>query len=843
MHYRCANPAWIANIEKNAIMKKFLEKYGAYLVAAAVFVVITLVYCAPAFEGKVLSQSDTMQWKGMAHELKEYNATADTPANWTNSMFGGMPSYQITVKHPGDAFSAPIWYVDQFFRKLVTLFFGSIFALLLGYFIGFFLMLRCFGVNKWLSIIGSIAISMSSYFFLIIPAGHEAKALTLGMMAPVIGGFFLIFRKHKYLPGAALVMLYSSIGLMKHPQMSYYMIMMLGLFSIAEIYLHAREGKVKMLLVSLAVFAGSIGVGVGTGYSLLKANSEYVKETIRGGHSELKSDGEGQQKGLDIDYATAWSYGIDETFTLLIPNYKGGASSTDVGTNSVIYKDVIAQGYGPSAARALSSQCPTYWGEQPFTAGPVYVGAIVCFLFLLGCILVGGAYKWALLASVIFSVLLSWGHNFMGLTELFYNYFPFYNKFRTVSSILVVAQVAMPLLGFLALNEIISGRTEKRKTLKAIYISAGVTGGLCLFTALFAGSLFSFTSSSDAMTLSGMPAWYLQSLCAQRESMLRSDALRSAIFIALSSGALYLLVNGKIKLAHFIPALGLLILIDMWGVDKRYFGESNWVRQKENASYFAMQPYEKQILQDDSYFRVMNLTTNTFNESRTSYYLHSVGGYHAAKLRRYQDLIDAHLSRGNMAVANMLNTKYFIVEGEDKKPEVMINPDHMGNAWFVDELSVAQTPVEESEALRTLDLSRQAVTGQKFASFALEDTSSASGTIALTSYAPDRLTYEVDLDGEKTAVFSEIYYPYGWNAYIDGQKVEHFRADYALRALNIPSGHHEVVFEFRPDSIYKGYKVNALMRYVMYLFIFASVAALCLRGSGKGPKWLRRLDV
>lgn len=819
-------------------MKNFLKKYGAYLVAAAVFVVITLVYCAPAFEGKVLSQSDTMQWKGMAHELKEYNATADTPANWTNSMFGGMPSYQITVKHPGDAFSAPIWYVDQFFRKLVTLFFGSIFGLLLGYFLGFFIMLRCFGVNKWLSIIGSIAISMSSYFFLIIPAGHEAKAITLGMMAPVIGGFFLIFRKYKYALGAALVMLYSSIGLMKHPQMSYYMIMMMGLFGIAEIYLHARDKQLKQLLVALCVFAGAIGVGVGTGYSLLKANSEYVKETIRGGHSEL-SEQAADSKGLDIDYATAWSYGIDETLTLMIPNFKGGASNTNVGTNSVIYKDIVSEGYSHSTARQFSEQCPTYWGEQPFTAGPVYVGAIVCFLFLLGCIIVKGAYKWALVAATVFSILLSWGHNFMGLTELFYNWFPFYNKFRTVSSILVVAQVAMPLLGFLALNEIVAGKIEKRRLLKSIGISAGITGGICLFIALFGGGMFSFVSSYDARTLSGMPSWFLESLHDQRASMLRSDALRSAIFILLSAGVLYLFAKEKIKLAHMVPVLGLLILLDMWPVDKRYFGEDNWVRERDNASYFAMKPYEKQILQDKSYFRVMNLTTNTFNESRTSYYLHSVGGYHAAKLRRYQDLIDAHLSKGNMAVANMLNAKYFIVEGENKSAEVMINPDCLGNAWFVDEMVVAQTPLEESEALRTLDLSRQAVTGSKFASFAIGNTSS-DGEITLTSYAPDRLTYSAQLDGEKTAVFSEIYYPYGWNAYIDGQKVEHYRADYALRALNIPAGSHEIVFEFRPDSIYKGYKVNALFRYIMYILIISLGAALCLRASGKGPEWLRK---
>lgn len=820
-------------------MKNFLKKYGVYLVAALVFVLITLIYCAPSFEGKVLSQSDTMQWKGMAHELKEYNATADTPANWTNSMFGGMPSYQITVKHPGNAFSAPIWYVDQFFRKLTTLFFDSIFALLLGYFLGFFIMLRCFGVNKWLSIVGSIAVSMSSYFFLIIPAGHEAKALTLGMMAPVIGGFFLIFRKKKYVLGAALVMLYSSIGLMKHPQMSYYMLLMTGLFGVAEIYLHARDKRLKELFVALAVFCGAIGVGVGTGYSLLKANSEYVKETIRGGHSELSAEGE-TQKGLDIDYATAWSYGIGETLTLMIPDFMGGASSTDVGTNSVVYKEVLRQGYDASTARGLSSQCPTYWGEQPFTAGPVYVGAIVCFLFLLGCLVVPGAYKWALIAATLFSILLSWGHNFMGFTELFYNYFPFYNKFRTVSSILVVAQVAMPLLGFLALNEIIKGNIEKKKLIKSIYISGGVTGGLCLVLALFGGALFSFTSSADASILSGMPSWFIQTVCEQRASMLRSDALRSAVFIALSGSLVFLYANSKIRLPYFISLLAVLVLLDMWPVDKRYFGEGNWVREKDNASYFALKPYEKQILQDDSYFRVMNLTTNTFNESRTSYYLHSVGGYHAAKLRRYQDLIDAHLDKGNMAVANMLNTKYFIVAGENNAPKIMVNPDHMGNAWFVDEVRVVSTPVEESEALRTLDLTKQAVTGSEFSSFASSHPDS-HGTIELVSYAPDRLTYKAELDAEKTAIFSEIYYPYGWNAYIDGQKTEHFRADYALRALNIPAGSHEVVFEFRPDSIYKGFKVNAFFRYVMYIFIFLILAALYSRESGKGPEWLRDL--
>ena len=817
-------------------MKKFLSKYGAYVIAALVFVLITLVYCAPAFQGKVLSQSDTMQWKGMAHTLKEYNETADVPANWTNSMFSGMPSYQITVKNPGNPVTAVIWYVDQFFRKLATLFFDSIFGLLLGYFIGFFIMLRSFGVNKWLSIVGSIAVSMSSYFFLIIPAGHEGKALTLGMMAPVIGGFFLIFRR-KYALGAALVMLYSSIGMMKHPQMSYYLLMMMALFGVAEIYIHVKEKKVKELAIALAIFVGAVGVGVGTGYSTLKANSEYLKETIRGGHSELQAGGE-RQKGLDIDYATAWSYGVGETMTLMIPNFKGGASTTNVGENSVIYDEIISQGYPRSTARGFAEGCPTYWGEQPFTAGPVYVGAIVCFLFLLGCMVVKGPYKWALLASMVFSVLLSWGHNFMGLTELFFNYFPFYNKFRTVSSILVVAQIAMPLLGFLALNEIIKGNIEKTALKRYIGISAGVTGGLCLVFALFGSVLFDFTSSNDARILAGMPAWFIQALHDQRASMLRIDAFRSFVFIALSAGVLYVYSLGKMRLPAFIGVMGVLVLADMWPVDKRYFGADNWVSQKDNDAYFAMQPYEKQILQDKSYYRVMNLTTNTFNESRTSYYLNSIGGYHAAKLRRYQDIIDAHLTKGNMNVANMLNAKYFIVEGDNGRPEVMVNPDAMGNAWFVDEVRCVDTPREESDALNAIDFSKQAVTDRQFSSMVPEP-NTFSGEIALLSYAPDRLVYSSSCEGEKTAIFSDIYYPYGWKAYIDGAPVAHFRVNYVLRALNVPAGEHEIMFEFRPDSIYKGFRVNALFRYIMYTLIISLIVTSVLRELGKGPKWLR----
>ena len=820
-------------------MKEFFKKYGAYLVAALVFLGLTLVYCWPYLQGKVLRQSDTLQWKGMAQELIEYNKAPEAAANWTNSMFGGMPGYQISGKLPSNGATAVIRAIDKFVRRLTTLFTKSILALLIGYFLGFFIMMRAFGINKWLSIAGAIAAAMSSYFFLIIPAGHETKALTLGMMAPVIGGFYLIFRK-KYGWGIALVMLYSSIGMMRHPQMSYYLFMMMGLFGIAEIVIHIKEKRIKDLFIALGLFALSLGIGIGTGYTTLKSNSEYVKETVRGGHSDIKTEGgASKNNGLDIDYATAWSYGVDETLTLMIPAYMGGASSSDVGRDSKMYKTLIRQGVPASSARSLVQGLPTYWGEQPFTAGPVYVGAIVCFLFLLGCLIVKGPYKWALLAATIFSILLSWGHNFMGLTQLFFDWFPYYNKFRTVSSILVVAEVTMPLLGFLALEEIVKGSVELPKFKRSLLISAAVTGGICLLLALFGRSMLSFSSSYDARTLAGMPQWFLNALYDERAAMLVADAWRSAAFIALSAALVFLFAIKKVKFGVFAAALAVLVVADMWPVDKRYFGDGDWISKKDNDAYFRKTDYEEKLLQDPEYFRVLNLTTNTFNDSRTSYYLHSVGGYHAAKLRRYQDLIDYHISKGNMSVLNMLNTKYIIQE-KDGKAVPVVNPARYGNAWFVDEVVTAPGAREESDALNTLDLSRQAVTDAQFASFVLP-ANNAAGSIELTSYAPDRLTYAASVSAEKTAVFSEIYYKYGWKAYIDGEPAVHFRADYTLRALNIPAGEHEIVFEFRPDSIFKGYKVNAACQALMYLLIILMITACALRERGIGPEWLRRL--
>lgn len=821
-------------------MGSFLKKYGAYLAAALIFIGVALAYCLPALSGKVLRQGDVYQWKGMTQELSEYNAGADVPANWTNSMFSGMPGYQISYYAPKNAATWLVETLDQAVRGLMN----STIALLVLYFLGFFIMMRGFGVGKWMSIVGSLAVSMSSYFFLIIPAGHVTKAMTLGILGAVIGGFSLIFRGRRFAGGVA-VMFFSSLALLRHPQMSYYIFLMLGLFGIAEIVIHVRQKRLKDLFISLAVFVAALGIGVGTGYSNLKSNSEYLRESTRGMGSELDPGSSESSGGLDFEYATAWSYGIGETLTLMVPNAMGGSSNYDLGDRSKLYKVLVDNGLSRKNARSFVSSLPTYWGEQPFTAGPVYAGAIVCLLFILGCLIVKGPYKWALIASTLFSILLSWGHNFEGFSRLFFNWFPLYNKFRTVSSILVVAEISMPLLGFLGLKTIADAKAAG-KDVKALYsrpliVSTAVTGGICLLCALIGPSLLSFSSSMDARNLGGLPEWFVIALQDERAAMFAMDSWRSLIFILLTFAILFLHIGGKLKTAYYTAALGVLVVADMWPVNKRFFPDSDWVSKADYGSYFDIQPYERQILADGGYSRVLNLSSNTFNESRTSYRLHSVGGYHAAKLRRYQDLIDRHISSMNMNVLNMLNTKY-VIQDENGVPTPFVNPDHLGNAWFVNSVEVVDGAKMESDALDVIDPAVQAVTDRKFESFVLP-ASDADGSIELLSYAPDRLEYRAVAEETKTAVFSEIYYPYGWKAYIDGKKVEHFRVNYVLRALNVPAGEHEIVFEFRPDSVYKGILVDAACKSVVYLLILLLVAGLVCREIGKGPKWLRSLGL
>ena len=798
-------------------MKKenFLQRYAAYAAALVLFVVVACVYCSPYLEGKVIQSGDGTSAAAAVQEVVQYSKATGDHSFWTGSMFSGMPNYQIGGGH----YEANDWLKP--FRKIMLKGHSSTPWIFIIFFVCFYAMMRAFNINKWLSIVGALATGFSSYFFIIVQAGHNTKTSSIALISVVVGGFYLIFRK-RYGLGIVLTMLFTAVGFGPHPQMSYYLFMMIGLFYIAELCIHLKEKRYKDLLVGSLLFFGSLCVGLGTGSSTIFANQEYAEQTMRGGHSDLAKadDAQNKTKGLDLDYATQWSYGIDESLSFLIPGVMGGASTYDVGTDSELFKTLVKQGVPRSSAAQFCANVPLYWGDQPFTAGNVYMGAVVCFLFVLGLLIVRGPYKWAILAATLFSVFLAWGHNFMPLTEFFFKYFPMYSKFRAVSSILIVAEVAMPLLGFLAVKELMDGTLSRDKALKNIYIAAGITGGLCIFIALFGGAVFNFQAPGDMAFANQLPGFAYQGILAEREALMKSDAWRSFLFILLAAATLWVFAYGKLKWGYMVALLGVLVMADMWPVNKRYLNDDSFVAKKNNKAVFQMQPYEQQILQDkDPHFRVMNLAANTFNDARTSYYLKSIGGYSAAKLRRYQDLIDQHISKMNMNVIGMLNAKYLIVP--DKKsgqPQVQRNPYAMGNAWFVDTLQVVNTANEESHALNYINLHTTAVLDKEFASYVTDFTPQRDpeAVVRLTKYTPRYIDYEYATSQPGTIVFSEIYYPYGWKATIDGKPVDHYRVNYMLRALNVPAGNHTIHFEFAPDSVKKGDTLAMVCIFIMY---------------------------
>lgn len=808
-------------------MKAFFQKYGVYLLALVLFIGLALIYCKPVLSGKVLQSGDNTN-----AICNQQNGHYGEYSWWNGSLFSGMPSYQIGG---GMYQSAKIYILHRLSHRDMN----NPAWVLFYYFLCFFILLRCFGVKPSLSIAGAIAIALSSYFLVIIGAGHYTKTTTLTFIPLVMGGFYLIYRKRYWL-GAIFVMVFTSMGLTDHPQMAYYIFMMIGLCFLAELVIHAREKRWKDFALATVIFVAALGIGIGTTTSSIFANAEYTRETMRGGHSDLVREGEtaddSNVNGLDIDYATQWSYGIDESFSFLIPGFKGGSSMYPLGPSSNTYKTARAMGIPAKSAQDFVRALPMYWGDQPFTAGNVYMGAIVCFLFLLGCLIVPGPYKWALILSTLFSVMLAWGSNCMWLTEFFFKYFPFYNKFRAVSSILVVAEFAMPLLGFLALKALTDGTVTREKAKKSILTAGGITAGLCLFFALFGKSVYSFIGPGDEAFAGQIPVRIYDAILADRAALLTGDAWRSFLFIVAAAVLIFLYNEKKLKLVPLAVGLGVLILADMWPVDKRYFNDHNFVSPKAKQSTFDKQPWEELLLQDpDPHFRIMNLTTDTFNESRSNYWLKSIGGYHAAKLRRYQDLITEHLSQGNLPVIGMLNAKYLIVPGEDNLPTPQLNPYALGNAWYVGDILVVDNANQESDALNDIDLGNTAVVDRQFAGFVKDPHPGIApdASVELTYFRPRKVEYDSHSSADGTIVFSEIYYPYGWKASIDGNPVDHFRANYTLRALNVPAGDHHIIFIFDPDSVRKGDTIAMTCIIAMYLLILVAITSGCIRSCRK----------
>lgn len=805
----------------------YLKRIWPYLLAFMVFVAVACIYMSPVFDGKVIASTDGVQGRAAVHECVEYSQQTGNYSWWTGSMFSGMPNYQIG----GGRYMANVY-----LRPLLkTLQWGhtNVLAIVLIYCLCFFALVRSMKVDKWLSIVGALAITFSSYFFIIIAANHHGKTSTLALMSLALAGFYLIFNGHRK-TGICLSMIGTMAGFYPHPQMAYYLCFIFAAFGAAELLKAWKNKAWKSFAINCLLALAALGIGVGTGTSATFANLEYAEETMRGGHSDLvkSSDADNKTKGLDLDYATAWSYGIDECWTFLVPDYMGGSSNYNVGSDSELFKDMIKQGVPKKSAEQFCKNVPTYWGDQPFTAGPVYMGAIVCMLFLLGLFVVKGPYKWALLVVTLLSVMLSWGYHFMGLTRFFFDNVPMYNKFRAVSSILVIAEITMPLLGFLALQSLVEAKKVGEDLSKKVLTAGGIVVALALVCLMFTSG---FEGRSDAQ----MPEWLTPMLVDARRAMLSADCWRSIIFVALGTAVVWFYTKSqKFTTPLLAIVLGVLVLADMWPVAKRFMNDSHFSQGNAYDKEFKMQPWEKQILDSDKdpNFRVFNLTASPFNDARTSYYLKSIGGYSAAKLRRYQDLIDQHLSKMHMPVINMLNTKYFIVPDQDTgAPVVQLNPDAMGNAWFVEKIVEAKTPNEECDMLMTLDLHREAVVGSDYINNVsdLNPGADSLAHISLSKYTPEYIEYDAECSKPGTVIFSEIFYPHGWKAIVDGKPADLYRANYMLRAMNLEPGKHHIRLEFRPESVAKGNTISMTFVILMYLIIAGILLSNLRKGKEK----------
>lgn len=787
------------------------------IIVIAFFAVISFVYFCPAVtEGRILSQHDSVAGIGAGQEHSEYHKRTGKMTRWTNSIFGGMPTYQMAPSYESTNLLSKI---AELYHLYLPTYVWYVFVMLLG----FYILLRAFNFKVWMSALGAIIWAFSSYFFIIIAAGHIWKLMTLAYIPPTIAGMVLIFRK-KYLLGGLLTALFVALQInSNHIQMSYYFLIVMLAMYIAYGIMARKQQEMSHFLKATGVLALAGILGICINLSNLYHTYEYSKESMRS-KSELVKENSANQtnSGLERDYITQWSYGIGETFTLLVPNTKGGASVPLAMNEKAMEK-------ANPMYMNIYRQIGQYWGEQPGTSGPVYVGAFVMFLFVLGLFIVKGPMKWALLVATILSILLSWGKNFMGFTDFFIDYIPMYSKFRTVSSILVVAEFTIPLLAMLALKEWVERPQLLKENRKEILISLGLTGGLALLFALAPKLFFSsYVSSMEMHALQGIPADQLVPLLANLEevrmSMFTSDAWRSVFIILIGIILLWMYSAGKLKQNVLVGALIVLCLVDMWDVNKRYLYDGQFVEKQEQTRTFEPTETDKIILQDkDLNYRVLNLASNTFNENNTSYWHKSIGGYHAAKLRRYQEMIEEHISTemnslfkevaevgGDMdsldaskfPVLNMLNARYFIFPLEGGQTVPLRNPFALGNAWFVDEVQYVNNANEEIEAIHGIDPLRKIVVDKRFESIVQASSASDSTcSITLTAYEPNDLKYEVNSSKGGTVVFSEIYYP-GWQAYIDGEKVEHGRANYILRAMNVPAGQHVVEFKFDPDTLH-----------------------------------------
>ena len=818
------------------------------MLAVLLFAVLAFAYFFPAdIEGRILYRHDASAGRGAGQEGIEYMQKTGERSRWTNALFGGMPTYQMAPSyHSTDKLST--------MTKIYHLFLPENVWYVFAYLLGFYILLRAFDFRQHLAALGSIVWAFSTYFLIIIAAGHIWKVWALAYLPPLIAGLVLAYRG-KYLWGFVLTAIFTAFEInANHVQMTYYYLFIILAMVIAWLIDAIRKHQLAAFGKATAVCLAGAAIGVCINLSNLYHTWQYGQESMRGKSELVKKNSANQtSSGLERDYITQWSYGIDETWTLLIPNTKGGASVPMSESKSAMEK-------ADSTYESIYQQIGQYWGEQPGTSGPVYVGAFVMFLFVLGLLIVKGPMKWALLAVTILSVLLSWGRNFMGFTDFFLDYVPMYAKFRTVASILVIAEFTIPLLAMMALKKLFDEPEGFSKYSKPIYISFGVTAGFCLLFALMPTTFFDgFVSSSEMRALSTLPQEHIQPLISNlvdmRTAVFTADCWRSFWIIVVGMVLLMAYKYRKLKAEYTIGAILVLCLIDLWQVNKRYLNDEMFVPQSEREAPQQMSQTDELILRDKTLdYRVLNLASNTFNENETSYYHKSIGGYHAAKLRRYQEMIEQYISPemqrlmnavaeagGDMTqvkgdsicpVINMLNTRYFVFPLQGGQTVPIQNPYALGNAWFVDKISYAKNANEEILKVGQIDLRHEAVADEKFqAQLGDAVTQDTTSTVDIKSYEPNQLTYEVNSGKGGVVVFSEVYYP-GWTATIDGEPAELGRVNYILRALNVKPGKHEVVLSFFPKSV-DTTETIAYTAYAILILVLAGAAFMAYRRKQK----------
>jgi hypothetical protein len=803
-------------------MNNWLKANGIHLAIIGFFIIICFVYFSPVLQGKGPAQSDILQAKATAKEIMDYKKKDGKGPLWTNQMFGGMPAYQIWVQHP---YNGATYVID--FMKAV---FPDPVDTVLLYLLGAYLLFCVLKINPWLAAAGAVAFAFTSYNFIIIAAGHSNKALAIAFLAPILAGVILTLRG-KYWLGGSLTALFLALEIRaNHIQMTYYLMIALLIFIGIEVYHAVKEKKLAAFGRAASFLAVALVLALMVNAGKLWTTYEYGKESNRG-KSNLTTDSAEEKNGLSKEYAYGWSQGVGESFTFLIPNLYGGASGIDelVKPESNTYKalQTVTGGDPTQAIQQLAGQVglQQYWGDKPFTAGPYYFGAIVCFLFVFGLLIVRNRLKWWILGTTILFMLLSFGKNFPLVSDLFFEYFPMYNKFRAVESILALVGLMVPVLAFLAVKETQESGFDQKALIKKLTIAGAITGGFTLIVAIMPTAFFSFTTGNHqqmiqaltqiAQNNSGIAQNIANALVQDRVDIARADALRSFLFIAIGYALLWALINKKMSMQVVVILLGIAILIDMWQVDRRYLNNSNFVSKADLNNHFQARDVDTFILADtDPDFRVLDLTIQTFQDASASAFHKTIGGYHAAKLKRYQELIDKQFSKSiNQDVLDMLNTKYLITQDQQNGSyKMQRNATAAGHAWIVPNVQFAKDADEEMKAINSFDPKKEAIVDVKYKGL-IDEKRLGPGTgalIKLDSYHPDHLVYSYSAPTDVIAVFSEIYYDKGWNMYIDEVKKPYFRADYVLRAAQLEAGNHKVEFKFEPVSYYAGEKISLL---------------------------------